>query len=569
MRNFRDIRCAKIIPLKSANRGLGRKSEDIVAEKIALTIDGKSVQAPKGTMIIEAAQTVGIRIPHYCYHPGLSVVGSCRMCLVEIEKIPKLQPSCATPVAEGMIVRTQTPETLQNRRAVLEFLLANHPLDCPVCDQAGECELQNYYMEHGLYDPRYNEDKTKRKKARPIGPYVILDQERCVLCTRCVRFTREISRTSELGVIDRGHRSEIDVLPGFELTNPYSGNVVDICPVGALTDRDFRFKCRVWFLGSAQSVCPGCSRGCNIEIHFNERFNPRYHDQRVHRLKPRYNEAVNSYWMCDEGRYGYHAIDAPNRLKTPMLKQGDTLREISWAEAMREVAASLKKTLAEYGPEGVALLISPQMTNEELFYIRRLFRERLKIENIKSRIPSNAVVYSDDFLITADKNPNTRGADCLYPGGSGSEALMRACAEGRIHFLYTFQHDLMRGYEREYVREALGKVDHIVFQGSWEQPTVDLAGVRLPAAVYAEKEGTFTNIQGRVQRFRAAVPPIGQSLSDLDILARLASELGMPSAGASPEQIFSEIGQALPAFAGMTWQTVGTSGQLLNPESGK
>jgi NADH-quinone oxidoreductase subunit G len=540
-----------------------------VAETVVLTIDGKTVQAPKGMLILEAARMAGIRIPHYCYHPGLPIVGSCRMCLVEIEKVPKLQPSCATPVAEGMVVRTRTQETLQNRRAVLEFLLANHPLDCPVCDQAGECELQNYYMEHGLYDPRFDEDKTKRKKARPIGPYVILDQERCILCTRCVRFTRDIAKTCELGVMDRGHRSEIDVFPGIEFANPYSGNVVDVCPVGAMTDRDFRFKCRVWFLGSAPSICPGCSRGCNIEIHFNERFNPRYHDQRVHRLKPRYNAAVNGHWICDEGRYAYHAIDARNRLKVPMRKEGDAFREISWTDAMREVAASLNKTLAAHGPQGAALLVSPQLTNEELFFIRRLFKDRLKIENIASRVPSHAKVYSDDFLITADKNPNTRGVDLLYTGGAGSEALLRECAEGRIHFLYIFQHDWMRGYEQPRVREALRKVDRIVFQGSWEQPTADLADIRLPAAVYAEKEGTFTNIQGRVQRFCAAVPPIGNSLPDLEILARLASELGIPVTATAPEQVFSEIGQAVNAFAGMTWQTIGNSGQLLNPEPGK
>jgi len=333
-----------------------------VAETVELTIDGKKIHAPKGTLIIEAAQSAGIEIPRYCYHPGLSVVGSCRMCLVEIEKIPKLQPSCATHVAEGMVVRTQTPETLQNRRFVLEFLLANHPLDCPVCDQAGECELQNYYMDHGLYEARYDENKTKRKKAHPIGPHIILDQERCILCTRCVRFTREVSKTSEIGVIDRGHRSEIDVLPGFELSNPYSGNVADICPVGALTDRDFRFKCRVWFLGSAPSICPGCSRGCNIDIHFNERFNPRYHDQRVHRLKPRYNQAVNGHWICDEGRYSYHSIDAPDRLRVPLVKRGTEYLEASWEDAIRETAGALKQALASHGPQGIALLISPQIT---------------------------------------------------------------------------------------------------------------------------------------------------------------------------------------------------------------
>ena len=491
------------------------------------------------------------------------------MCLVEIEKNPKLQPSCATPVAQGMVVRTQSPDALRNRRFVLEFLLLNHPLDCPVCDQAGECELQNYYMDHGLYDPRFNENKTKRKKAYPIGPKIILDQERCILCTRCVRFTQEISKTSELGDIGRGQRSAIDIFPGFELSNRYSGNVADVCPVGAMTDRDFRFKCRVWFLGSAPSICPGCSRGCNIEIHFNERFNPRYHDQRIHRLKPRFNEDVNKHWICDEGRYAYHSIDAPDRLRVPLVKRDDKYEQVTWATAMQEAAGALKKTLAAHGPQGAAVLASPQMSNEELFRVRRIFRDHLKIEAVESDVPSNTSVFSDDFLITADKNPNTRGAEILLPEGSGSKNLLQTCAEGRIHFLYIFQQDLMRGFDPEYVHTALSKVDCVVFQGSWDQHTAALADIQLPAAVYAEKEGTFTNFQGRVQRFHAAVSPIGESLPDLEVLVMLASELGIPLNVASAERVFEEIGHGVDAFAGMTWQTVGNSGQLLKQESGK
>jgi NADH-quinone oxidoreductase subunit G len=534
-----------------------------VAETIELTIDDQKIRVPKGTLIIEAAKSAGILIPHYCYHPGLPVVGSCRMCLVEIEKTQKLQPSCATPVGEGMVVRTRTPETIKNRRFVLEFLLSNHPLDCPVCDQAGECELQNYYMAYGLYDPRFDENKTKRKKARPIGPHVILDQERCILCTRCVRFTREISKTSEIGVMDRGHRSEIDVFPGLELSNPYSGNVVDVCPVGALTDRDFRFKCRVWFLGSAPSICPGCSRGCNIDIHFNERFNPRYHDQRVHRLKPRFNEAVNGHWICDEGRYSYPPIDAPNRLKDPRVKRGVGYAEISWQDAIREITQSLRQVLAKHGPEGIALLVSPQMSNEELFRLRRLFMDQLRVQTIESQVPDNTPVYSDDFLITADKYPNTRGAEEIFPAGPGIEDLLQACTAGRIQFLYIFRHDLSRGFDLNRVREALGKVGCVVFQGSWPQPTADLAHFQLPAAVYAEKLGTFTNLQGRVQRFQAAVPPLGQSLPDLEIISRLADGLGISGFGFSAEAAFGEIGESVGAFAGMTWQSVGNTGQLL------
>jgi NADH-quinone oxidoreductase subunit G len=532
-------------------------------ERITLTIDGRQVQAPKGTSILEAAKTVGISIPYYCYHPGLKVMGSCRMCLVEIEKMPKLQPSCTTPIAEGMVVRTKAPAALRNRQTVLEFLLLNHPLDCPVCDQSGECELQNYYMEHGCYDPRFNENKTKSKKATSIGPHVILDQERCILCTRCVRFTRDVSKTSELAVFERGHKSVIDVFPGRELNNPYSGNVVDICPVGALTDRDFRFQCRVWFLGRTPSICPGCSRGCNIEIHFNERFNPSYHNKRVQRLKPRYNKEVNGSWMCDEGRYAYPAIDAENRLKAPRIRLGSGYKEITWEEATDKAAADLKTTLEKYGPIGVGLLASPQMTNEELFFLGRIFRDQLKISNIEFRVPPRKPGYADDFLVAVDKHPNTRGAELLGFAGQGIDQLMNACAAGDIHFLYVCHQDLSLGLDDLQISAALGKVETVVYQGSWKQPTAALAGLQLPAAVYAEKMGTFTNMQGRVQIVNAAVPPLGKSLPDLDILSQLAARLDLPVAATSPRDIFREIGQQVPAFAGMTYETIGGTGQLI------
>ena len=535
-------------------------------EQVTITIDGRTVQVRKGTTILEATRTMGISIPYYCYHPGLSVAGSCRMCLVEIEKNPKLQPSCATPAMEGMVVRTQTPAALQNRRGVLEFLLLNHPLDCPVCDQAGECELQNYYMDHGRYDPRFNENKMKRKKAFPIGPYVILDQERCILCTRCVRFCNEISGTGELCVHNRGHFSEIDIFPGAELNNPYSGNVVDICPVGALTDRDFRFECRVWFLGRTRSICPGCSRGCNIEIHFNEQFNPRYHHKRVHRLKPRFNPDVNSYWMCDEGRYAYHSIDARNRLAEPAVRDGNSLRPATWDEAIEKAATALQQALKNHGAQGVGLLASPQMTNEELFHLKLLFRDMLKVENIEYRVPLKEAVYSDDFLITADKHPNSRSAEVQGLAGRGSDALLRACAEGQIRFLYICHHDLTRGYDVAQLREALGKVDFIAFQGPWRHWTCDMSHAALPAAVCAEKEGSFTNIQGRVQRIHAAVPALGDSLPDLEIIGRLGSALDAPLPLPSPAEVFRALAERIPAFAGMSYETVGDGGQLLKQD---
>lgn len=530
---------------------------------ITLTIDEQMVQAPARTSILEAARMVGISIPYYCYHPGLKVVGSCRMCLVEIDKVPKLQPSCTTLIKDGMVVHTKTPAVLRNRQMVLEFLLLNHPLDCPVCDQSGECELQNYYMEHGRYEPRFNEDKRKHKKATPIGPHVMLDQERCILCTRCVRFTRDISNTSELAVFERGHKSVIDAFPGKELNNPYSANVVDVCPVGALTDRDFRFQCRAWFLGRTPSVCPGCSRGCNIEIHFNERFNPSYHDKRIQRLKPRYNKDVNAYWMCDEGRYACSAIDADSRLKVPRIRFGTGYKEIPWDEGIDRVATALKTTLEKHGPQGVGLIASPQMTNEELFFLGRVFRDQLKIPNIEFRIPSMESGYSDDFLITSDKNPNTRGAELLGFAGQGIDELMKECIAGNIHFLYICHQDLFLGIEAMQVSAALAKVETVVYQGSWEHPTAALAGLQLPAAVYAEKTGTFTNVQGRVQIINAAVPPLAKSISDLDILSQLATKLDLPIGTTSAPGIFREIGQHVQAFAGMTYQTLGGTGQLI------
>ena len=274
-----------------------------------LTIDGREVSVRDGATVIQAAEKLGIFVPRYCYHPGLSVAGNCRICLVDVEKLPKLQIACNTPVSEGMIVHTTNGKAESGRRAVLEFLLANHPLDCPVCDQSGECDLQNFYLNFGLYDPRFRETKVKKHKAVALGPHVMLDQERCILCSRCVRFTDEITKTGEFGIFQRGDHAELGIYPGTELNNRYSANVVDICPVGALTERDFRFKARVWYLSSAPTLCNGCSQGCNIDLHY-VLDRPHLNDgARVVRVKPRYNPDVNQWWLCDEGRYGLGWID--------------------------------------------------------------------------------------------------------------------------------------------------------------------------------------------------------------------------------------------------------------------
>ncbi|HEX2441295.1 MAG TPA: 2Fe-2S iron-sulfur cluster-binding protein, partial [Methylomirabilota bacterium] len=264
-----------------------------------VTIDGKEIEVPAGTNLIEAARQLGIEVPHYCYHPGLSIAGQCRLCMVDIEKTPRPTIACNTQATDGMVVHTDTERVKQSRRSMMEFHLVNHPLDCPVCDQAGECWLQIYYMKHGLYDPRMTDEKVHKPKAVPLGPHVMLDAERCILCSRCVRFCDEVTGTGELGIFHRGDHSEIGLFPGRDLTNNYSANVVDICPVGALTDRDFRFQVRVWYLDTAKSICTGCARGCNIDVHVNRRRPPHAEGRRVARLKPRYNADVNAWWLCD------------------------------------------------------------------------------------------------------------------------------------------------------------------------------------------------------------------------------------------------------------------------------
>src|SRR6266542_458896 len=365
-----------------------------VAPMPRLTIDGQEVEVAAGTNVIEAARRIGIEIPHYCYHPGLSIAGQCRLCMVDIEKNPRPQISCNMVATDGMVVHTQTERVLETRKSIMEFHLVNHPLDCPVCDQAGECWLQIYYMKHGLYDPRMVDEKVHKPKAVPLGPHVILDAERCILCSRCVRFCDEITGTGELGIFNRGDHSEIGLFPGKALENKYSGNVVDICPVGALTDRDFRFKVRVWYLDTAKSICPGCARGCNIEVHVIRRRPHHAEGRRVSRLKPRFNSAVNKWWMCDAGRYGFKFVDDPDRLLTPSRREGETAIPISWDEAIAAVA----RALTRQSPERIGVLASPRMSNEDLWTLRRL-ADQLGVKNLDFQVPPAVPGDEDDFLI--------------------------------------------------------------------------------------------------------------------------------------------------------------------------
>ncbi|MBI4430361.1 MAG: (2Fe-2S)-binding protein [Candidatus Omnitrophica bacterium] len=516
-----------------------------------LTIDGKKITVADGTTVLQACEKLKIDVPRYCYHPGLSIAGNCRICMVEIEKAPKPAISCQTLSTEGMVVRTDTEQVKQVRSHILEFLLVNHPLDCPVCDQAGECYLQDYYMKFGLYDPKFNENKVKKqKKAFPIGPTIMLDQERCILCSRCVRFTDEITKSHEFGIVNRGDHSEVVV--SKEFVNPYSGNVADICPVGALTDRDFRFKCRVWYLENSPSVCPGCSRGCSIEIHHNDRKSHRVEPKRVMRLKPRFNEEINKWWICDEGRYNYKFID-DNRI---LLVKGAE----DWPSAVKTLASKLKN-LAALSPQSAAFLLSPQQSNEELFLAEQIFAQLFDRSRLFLVRP-NALGYQDAFLIKADKNPNTAGARAL--GFSYAENIVDLLSgeaeKGKLKALYIFGQDIVSLFGDD-ARKLLKQLEFVVYQGSNRNETAPLCSMTLPAAVYAEQEGTFTNCDGILQRFTPAFAPLPEAREGIQILHDLAVKLGIKCPGPKAREIFARMAEKAHAFKGMNFDRLGRMAQ--------
>jgi len=521
-----------------------------------LIIDGKQVEVPAGTTIIQAADKLGIDIPRYCYHPALPVAGNCRICMVEIEKQPKLQIACYTPVAEGMVVKTNSPKVIEVRKSILEFLLVNHPVDCPVCDQAGECKLQDYYMEHGQYDSRLSDVKVKKeKKAFSIGPTIMLDQERCILCTRCVRFTDNITKTHEFGMFSRGDHSQIDV--SKQLDNDYSGNVADICPVGALTDKDFRFKCRVWYLAQTKSVCPGCSMGCNITVEWDKSRPHQHKKARVMRLKPRHNPDVNDYWMCDKGRYNYHFID-DNRIQHPQLKDDF----VSWDQATDTIVTVLKSIQKSNNTNRIGVLASAQLTNEDLFVIRKFFKETLKGAMVDFRVPEGPG-EKDDFLIKADKNPNTAGASSILQADADAGEIVQKAKHGEIDLLYVFGHDLVKLFGKETVEQIAKKVKLFVYQGSNVNATCSYAHLNLPSSVYAEKEGTFTNCQKRVQRIWPAFLPLGEAKGDWEIISLLSAKLGSPMTYQNSQAIFKDIAATMAPFTEMSYEKLGDKGMLL------
>ncbi|MDD5558754.1 molybdopterin-dependent oxidoreductase [Candidatus Methylomirabilis sp.] len=536
---------------------------------VELIVDGRPVQVSAGTSILEAVLQTGREIPHFCYHPKLRVVGSCRMCQVEVQGIPKLVISCATPVADGMEVFTASERVKKARNAVLEFLLLNHPLDCPVCDKGGECPLQNYTLRYGPGESRFIEQKIHRIKHQPIGPFIIFDAERCILCTRCVRFCQNVTGTSELGVFGRGDRSEIGLFPGQSLDNSYSGNVIDLCPVGALTSRDYRFAARPWDLVTqVPSICGLCSAGCNITVDVRHKERGR----QMLRIRPRVNNEVNGHWICDEGRFEFHFAGDPGRIERPLVQRDGALLPVNWNEAIGRIADDLARILREKGAEAVGVIASARLTNEEAFLIRQLFGGRLGIPHIDYRVRRSQEpggdVSEDHLLRRTDKYPNSVGMRALgllpKTQGMGTREMLHAATEGRLAALLVFEEDLVTALSGELaVAESLKKLELLVAHDLFLTATVKLAHVVLPGLSFYEKEGTFTNVAGRVQRLQPALEPFGHAIPLVEILQRLACQLELPLMEGNTEAVWNELARSVSAYAGITYESVGEFGTPL------
>lgn len=546
-----------------------------------LVLDGKEIEFTQGQTIIEAGRDNGITIPHFCWHPKLSISGNCRVCLVEVEKMPKLVIACSTLASEGMVVHTYSENAVAARNAVMEFLLINHPLDCPICDEAGECKLQDYAYSHGVGESRFVEEKVHKDKRVPLGPYIMFDAERCISCSRCIRFCDEIAKDPELTFIKRGDRVTIVTYPGQEMDNPYSLNTTDICPVGALTNRDFRFQARVWDMSATKSICVGCARGCNTELWVR--------NNKVLRLTPRQNEEVNSFWMCDHGRINtFKFINAEDRVDGPYLRKEGVLVKASMDEAVSAAAKELKKI----NKDEIAFIGSPNVTNEDN-YILAKFARMLGIKHIdflRKIDPS----FRDEILRREDITPNSLGAELsgIVPskGGLNFEGIIEGINKGKIKALYLIEDDLIS--ERSGLEEIFARLDLFIMHATNMNKTASLADIIFPAATYAEKNGTMVNFQGRVQRLRPAVTALnvdraleGMVLSRLDkfgtkydrwaeknkrdafstwrLLVILANALGNKMKFEMAEEVFEEMTKSIDAFKGLDYDNVGELGVQL------
>jgi NADH-quinone oxidoreductase subunit G len=507
---------------------------------VNLTIEGRAVSVPAGTSILEAAKTVGVLIPHYCYHPGLPVAGVCRMCLVDVEKAPKLAPACATTVAEGQVVNVHAEKARVARKGVLEMLLINHPLDCPICDQAGECELQDYTWHEGRDDSRYREPK-RFNPVEDFGGDVMYVPNRCILCTRCVRFMDDVAHDEVLNVSERGDRAYIGKFEGKDLTHEWAGNVVDLCPVGALLSKDFLNKARAWELDRNASVCTGCSQGCNAIIETR--------DNTVVRLRPRPNPEVNEFFLCDTGRLNYRWMNRRDRLEVPSILGPDGHRSVDWDIALDGAVRVLKG-------KRLHIVASPNLSNEALYVLARLARASGGRGSFRVAQGHEAPLPGvEDLSLRSDRAPNGRGAELL--GFERNDQPLSTLSPGDAVIIA--DHDIT-----PHDAAALANASAVVLVGTVMPSSLKRADVVLPICNVAEEEGTFTNLRGRVQRFLQAKAAPGLARPSWYVLADLATALGERLAVHTAGQVFTELASSHPEFAGMSHDALGLRGRVVS-----
>tara|TARA_B100000029_G_C17582920_1_gene960201 strand:- start:1104 stop:2801 length:1698 start_codon:yes stop_codon:yes gene_type:complete len=550
-------------------------------ETVNVKVDGRSIDVPRmtpnwegkpePTTVLQACKHAGIEIPHYCYHPKLPVVGNCRMCLVHVgmpgrpgpdgrlplndDGTPKIFPmqlpyepetprgviGCATAIVPGMEIYASSPETKEMRESVLESLLINHPLDCSICDQAGECKLQEYSYDHGQAESEFEEVKVHKPKAVDLGPRITLDAERCILCTRCIRFTKDIVGDDALGIVNRGGYNTISTFPGESFNNNYTLNTVDICPVGALTSDDFRFQMRVWFLKETKSICTDCGSGCNVTIGSRE--------NKMYRYEPRQNDAVNGHWMCDSGRLNYKWIGREDRLSSLMRSKGKS----SWPDALREISNHLIN--AEHGT--VAIVASARQTNEELYILSEIANF---FGATTDAIPRKG--KADHLMMIEDRNTNTTGAQLVgitnKRVGSKLSKIKKDIESGKVKTLIVFGEDVTKhGIDIKLLKKVTLIVSDIL-----PNNTTKAADFLLPGCAHAEKRGTFTNVKGRVQKFMKALDPPGDALPEWEFLHELAHNVTGLDGFKTIEGLFDKMAREVKAFkeAELTWAKLGDQG---------
>ncbi len=546
------------------------------------TLNDNEIEFKHGQTIMEAAKDNGISIPHFCWHPKLSISGNCRVCLVEVEKIPKLVIACSTVATEGMVVHSESEKTLEARNAVMEFLLINHPLDCPICDEAGECKLQDYAYKHSTGESRYVEEKTHKDKRVQLGPRVMFDGDRCISCSRCIRFCDEIVGEPELTFVNRGNKVTISTFPGKQLENKYSMNTVDICPVGALTSRDFRFQSRVWDLSSNPSICTGCSRGCNTEVWVR--------NNEVKRLTPRFNDDVNSFWMCDDGRINsFKHVNAEDRIDGAHIRKDGQLIEVGWDEAFANASSELKNISSKE----IAFIGSAYSTCEDNYLLSKFAKDIIGSKNIDF-IKHNDPNFGDELLRQNDITPNTMGAELtgISPkqGGLNIDGIVEGIKSGKIKGLFIMEDDLLADYPE--LEKSIANLELLIILTSNYNKTTAFADFVFPAATFAEKNGTYVNFEGRVQRLKPAVETTdldrsldGMAMSRLDkfgtsfdrwakgnkrdaraswkIISSLSVIFDKKLKFKMAENIFDEMSKTIEAFKGLDYDLVGDKGVSL------